>query len=138
MNILNGLLEGWLSGSIPPPPIVQLLNIKLVSCSEGAARAEMHVGKEHHNPMGIVHGGIFCDLADVAMGTALASILVENESFSTTDMGAHFFIPVQEGLLIAEARVVRRGKTTAYVECDVKDRESRLVARLNSTCLIRR
>ena len=131
------MLEGWLDGSISPPPIVRLLHIQLISCGQGASRAEMQVGNDHHNPMGIVHGGIFCDLADVAMGTAVASVLAENETFTTTDMGAHYFLPIREGALSAEARVVRRGKTTAYVECDLMDGEKRLVAKLNSTCLIR-
>jgi uncharacterized protein (TIGR00369 family) len=137
METMPNLLKGWLDGSISPPPIVRLLHIELISCEEGISRAEMRVGKDHHNPMDIVHGGIFCDLADVAMGTALASILAENETFTTTDIGAHYFVPIQEGLLVAEARVIRRGKATAYVECDLMDGEKRLVARLNSTCLIR-
>ena len=137
MSSLPDMLRAWLDGSIDPPPIVQLLNIRLVSCEQGTSRAEMQVGREHHNPMGIVHGGIFCDLADVAMGTAVASLLAEDETFTTTDMGAHYFLPIREGLLSAEARVVRKGKTTAFVECDILDGEKWLAARLHSTCLIR-
>jgi acyl-coenzyme A thioesterase PaaI-like protein len=35
------------------------------------------------NPMGTLHGGIPCDLADAAMGFTYASTLAEGESFTT-------------------------------------------------------
>lgn len=49
----------------------------------GAAIFEMTVGPQHHNPMGTLHGGILCDLADAAMGVACNSTQKEGESFTT-------------------------------------------------------
>ena len=136
MPTMRSKLEGWLDGSLPAPPIVQFLQIALRSCADGVSVMEMHVGLEHHNPIGTVHGGILCDLSDAAMGTALASLLKPDETFTTVELGAHFFAPVQEGVLTAQARVVRRGRTTAYVECVVTDEAQRAVGRFDSTCLI--
>ena len=34
---------------------------------------EMDAGPRHHNPTGVVQGGILCSIADVAMATAFAS-----------------------------------------------------------------
>lgn len=48
-----------------------------------------------------------------------------------------YFQAVGEGRLEAHARVVRRGRTTAHLECDLEDGEGRLVARASSVCAIR-
>lgn len=51
--------------------------------------------------MGIVHGGIFADLADAAMGIAFVSTLEEGEAFSTIELKMNYFRPVKEGRLVA-------------------------------------
>ena len=129
-------LQGWLSGTLGPPPIARFLDMRLLHCAEGSSLMEFDAGPAHHNPMGVVHGGILCDLADAAMGTAVASTLHEQETFTTLDLTAHFLAPVLEGRLVAEAKVVRRGRTTAYVECEVKGDAGKLIAKACSTCLI--
>jgi uncharacterized protein (TIGR00369 family) len=95
----------------------------------------MEVDERHHNPMGTLHGGIYCDLADAAMGFAYAATLVDGESFTTVELKINFFRPVRKGKLTAEARVVRAGNNLGYMECDVKDGEGKLVARAGSTCI---
>ena len=44
----------------------------MVTFADGESRFEMDAGPRHHNPMGTVHGGILCTLADSAMGMAFA------------------------------------------------------------------
>lgn len=82
--------------------------------------------------MGTVHGGVLCDLADVAMGAARATVTAEGESFSTLQLQMSYFPPVVDGRLGAHARVVRRG--TAHLECDLEDGKGRVVARATSVC----
>jgi uncharacterized protein (TIGR00369 family) len=88
--------------------------------------------------MGTLHGGVLCDLADAAMGMAFASTLASDESFTTTALSINFFRPVWQALLRAEARVVNRGKTLGYLECDVLDEANRLIAKATSTCVVLR
>jgi len=76
-----------------PPPIAQLLGFALKAIELGRAIFEMHVDERYHNPMGTLHGGIFCDLADAAMGYAYASTLGEGESFTTVELKINFFRP---------------------------------------------
>jgi uncharacterized protein (TIGR00369 family) len=85
--------------------------------------------------MGTVHGGVLCDLADAAMGTAYASTLVDGETFTTLELKINFLRPVWRATLRAEGRVVQGGRTVGMVECDVFDERERLVARASSTCL---
>ena len=137
MSRLSQFVEKWLAGDLELAPITQFLGVRPVSLGEGEARIELTAGKHLHNAMGTVHGGIFCDLADVAMGVALATVTADGESFSTLQLHMSYFLPVVEGRLAAHARVVRRGRTTAHLECELVDGEGRLVARASSVCAIR-
>jgi uncharacterized protein (TIGR00369 family) len=122
-------------GEVPPPPVGRLLGFVLKSIEPGRAVFEMEADERHHNPMGTLHGGVYCDLADAAMGYAYAATLAEGETFTTVELKINFFRPVRKGRLTAEARVVRAGTSLGYVECDVKDGEGRLLARAASTCM---
>jgi uncharacterized protein (TIGR00369 family) len=118
-----------------PPPIAELLGMTVTASGEGRAVIEMDASERHANPMGTLHGGVLCDLADLAMGAALGSTLAEDESFTTLELKINFLKPVWEARLRAEGRVVRRGRTVSMVECDVTDETGALVARASSTCL---
>jgi len=45
-------------------PVATFLGITFISQSDGNAVAEFRAGAQHANPMGTLHGGILCDLAD--------------------------------------------------------------------------
>jgi uncharacterized protein (TIGR00369 family) len=124
-----------LAGETPLAPVLRLVGITPRLVEPGRAVFELEAGERHHNPLGTVHGGVYCDLADVAMGMAFAASLAEGETFTTVELKINFLRAVRTGLLVAEARVVKAGRTIAYVECDVKDEQGQLVARAASTCL---
>ena len=137
MSKLRELVEKWLAGEIDLAPIATLLQVRPISLGEGEARVELNATDRLHNAMGTLHGGVFCDLADVAMGTALATIAADGESFSTLQMQMNYFAPIVNGTVSAHARVVRRGRGTAHLECDLEDADQRLVARATSVYAIR-
>lgn len=118
------------------PPSAELVGFRMVSISNGESRFEMDAGRRHHNPMGTVHGGILCTLADSAMGMAFASTLGEGETFTTLEIKVNYLRPVFEEKLIASAKVVHRGRTVGLVECDVTTVDGKLVARAVSTCSV--
>ena len=128
-------IQAMLRGDAPPPPVAGLVGFELVAVAPGSAVFEMEAGPQHANPMGTLHGGILCDLADAAMGVAYASTLGEGESFTTLELKINFLKPVWKARLRAEARLVKRGRAVAMVECDVVDEGGSLVARASSTCL---
>jgi uncharacterized protein (TIGR00369 family) len=124
-----------LRGEEPPPPIGRLLGFVLKSIEPGHAVFEMEVDERHHNPMGTLHGGVYCDLADAAMGYSYAATLAEGEAFTTVELKINFLRAVRQGKLTAEARVIKAGSALGYVECDVTDHAGKLVARASSTCM---
>jgi uncharacterized protein (TIGR00369 family) len=124
-----------LRGELEPPPVARLLGIEIIDAAPGRAVFEMEVGRQHHNPMGTLHGGIVCDIADFAMGVAYGSQLNPGESFTTVELKTNFLRPVRSGCIRAVARVVSAGVNVGLVECDVTDERGRLVARASSTCM---
>jgi uncharacterized protein (TIGR00369 family) len=118
-----------------PAPIGELLNLTLAQDEPGQATVEFDAGARYANPMGTLHGGVLCDVADAAMGAAYRSTLAEGETFTTLELKINFLRPVWNAKLFARARVVSRGQTVSLVECDVVDQRSRLVARASSTCM---
>jgi uncharacterized protein (TIGR00369 family) len=135
MATILELAEKILRGEAAPPPISRLLGFVLKSIEPGRAVFEMEADERHHNPLGTLHGGIYCDLADAAMGYAYGATLAEGETFTTVELKINFLRAVRKATLTAEARVVKAGRTLGYVECDVKDQTGKLVARAASTCM---
>jgi uncharacterized protein (TIGR00369 family) len=122
-------------GEAPAPPVASLIGFTLVSAEAGRAVIELEATERHHNPMGTLHGGILCDIADAAMGTAYATTLDERETFTTLELKINFLRPVWAGTLTATGHVVHGGRSVGLVECDVRDDKDRLIARASSTCM---
>lgn len=122
-------------GDAPPPPIARLIGFDLVSVNPGEAVIEFQATKAHANPMGTLHGGVLCDIADAAMGIAYSSNLEEGESFTTLELKINFLKPIWQARLLAVGRVVKQGRTVGLVECDIADEKGNLVARATSTCM---
>ena len=118
-----------------PPPVAKLLGIEVVEAGGGRCTMKLDAGEQHSNPMGTIHGGIICDVADAAMGYAYFSELEPGESFTTLELKINFLRPFWTGTLLAHGRVVQRGRTVGMNECDVVDENGRLVARASSTCM---
>jgi len=122
-------------GTHPPPPIAALIGFTLSAVAPGEAVIELAAGPQHANPMGTLHGGVLCDIADAAMGIAYASTLTDGETFATLELKINFLKPVWTGKLRAVGRIVKRGKTLGLLECDITDEQQSLVARGSSTCM---
>jgi uncharacterized protein (TIGR00369 family) len=123
-----------------PPPVALLIGFEPVAVERGAAVFRLEARRDKHaNPMGTLHGGILCDVADAAMGMACVTLLDEGESFTTLELKINFLRPVLDAALEARARVVHSGKSMVYLECDlVALAEKKLVAKASSTCTILR
>jgi len=128
-------IERVLRKEAPPPPIARLIGFNLTSVKPGEAVIEFQSTEAHANPMGTLHGGVLCDIADAAMGLAYAANLGEDESFTTLELKINFLKPIWKARLLAVARVIKQGRTIGLVECDVTDDKGSLVARATSTCM---
>jgi uncharacterized protein (TIGR00369 family) len=119
-------------------PIADLIGFRVDSTHAGEAVGILEAGPQHANPMGTLHGGVLCDVADAAMGMAFASTLERGESFTTMSLTINFFRPVWQATVRAEARVINRSANVGYVECDITDQNGKRIAKAASTCMVLR
>jgi uncharacterized protein (TIGR00369 family) len=121
------------------PPIGVLLksNILEVRSAEGFVRMSYDVGPEFCNPRGTVQGGIIATMLDDAC--ALAAIVKSGQPIfvPTLEFKTSFFAPATAGLLYAEARCLKLGKSVAFMEGDLLDDRRTLLARINVTAVPR-
>jgi uncharacterized protein (TIGR00369 family) len=130
------LIQRMMRGEIPPPPIARLVGFTIIAAEPGRVTCRMETNVERHaNPMGTVHGGILCDIADAAMGMAHASLLKEGESFTTLELKINYLRPVWNATLTAIGVVIKPGSTVSLVECTIHDEQDRMVAKASSTCM---
>jgi uncharacterized protein (TIGR00369 family) len=127
--------RAMIAGELPGPPVADLIGMRMTDVEPGRVVFELEAGPRHASPLGTVHGGIICDLADAALGCAHASLLEEGETFTTLELKINFLKPVWEGRLIAEGRSLKLGKTIGLTECNVTDEHGSLVAHATSTLL---
>ena len=89
----------------------------------------------HANPMGTIHGGVLCDIADAAIGTAHATSLNYDESFTSIDLQINFFRPVWNGRIRAIAKPVNVGRQISRYVCDILRDDDKQVAQVSSTVM---
>lgn len=131
-------MRALVRGESEPPPVAKLVGLEFAAVELGQSVFELEAGPQHANPMGTLHGGILCDLADIACGTAMASSLEDDESFTSLDLSVKFLKPIWKSRLRATASLVKRTRTLGLIECEITDAGGSLVARGYSTCMVLR
>lgn len=137
---LSGLerMQRMLAGTLPPPPIAELMAIRLVEASEGHAVFEATPSEFHYNPIGVVHGGFAATILDSAMGCAVHTTLPARVGYTTLELKVNFVraITTATGPVRAIGRVIHAGRTTALAEGRLERADGTLHAHATTTCLI--
>jgi uncharacterized protein (TIGR00369 family) len=134
--VANGDAGSEESRFIYPPAIAKTLGFKLIEVGPGTATIELLTDPETHaNPMGTIHGGVLCDMADAAIGTAHATSLEEGESFTSIDLQINFFRPVWKDRIRAIAKPVNLGRQVSRYVCDIVRDDQKMVAQVTSTIM---
>ena len=128
-------------GTLPPPPIARLLDFELVEVQDGRALFAMQPAEWMYNPIGSVHGGIAATILDSCMGCAVHTTLEAGVGYTTTDLQVRYIRAMSDttGRVLAEGRVVHRGKRTATAEGRLfAESDERLLAHGSTGCVILR
>ncbi len=134
-NVREGLYAAWRAGR-PPSPATRTLGIRILKLSKGKAELEMMVDRKMHNLSGTMHGGVMGDIADAAMGIALATTLKPDEDFTTIEFKVSFLRPHVKGRLRAVGVLAKRGRRVTFTEATLINGEGETVARATGTCLM--
>jgi uncharacterized protein (TIGR00369 family) len=97
----------------------------------------LDVEPRHHNPAGIVHGGVLCTLLDTAMAKAFFETLPkEKQSGAALELKINFLRPTVTGKLTAFGKLVNPTRRTAFVEGHILNEAGKLVAKATATLIL--
>ncbi|OBI72942.1 PaaI family thioesterase [Mycobacterium asiaticum] len=131
-------LQAMVDGEIPPPPVMNTIGARLESVSPGTAVFTMTPAEFHYNPIGSVHGGMYCTLLDSAAACAVHSKLPAGVGYTSLDLAVRFIgaISVETGPVRCTGTVTHLGRRTALAEAVLTSSTGKLLASATSNCLI--
>jgi len=137
---LSGLeyLLGIAEGRIPGPPVAALLGMSVRSVERGLVAFGLDVGEHLYNPIGSVHGGVFCTLLDSAMGCAVHSSLGRGQAYTTLELKVNLVraLTVNTPDVTATGQVMSAGRRVATATGQITGPDGTLYAHATTTCLV--
>ena len=137
---MSGLefMRALLDGTVPPPPIITLMNMQLTEVDVGKVTFTCEPDESHYNPIGTVHGGFVCTVLDSVAGCAVQTTLPKGQGYTSLEIKVNYVRPLtlESGVLTAVGTVVKPGSRAAFAEGVVMDAEGRVIATASSTLLV--
>lgn len=110
-------------------PFLKRIGIEEAIIEDGTAKFRVPYDENITNHT-VVHGGVMATLVDASVAGAIhsdAEALLDEMEPLTIDMDVNYHAPVTEGTIVAQANLVKRGRTIAVGEAEVHN-EDELVA----------
>ncbi|HWI39677.1 MAG TPA: PaaI family thioesterase [Burkholderiales bacterium] len=114
-------------------PFLTHLKILTETLGKGTATLSLPVEKHLTNSLGTVHGGVIMSLLDVALCTAARTLHPESVGVITINLTTSFIGAGSGSKLLADARVMKDGKSMSFVEAEAKNADGSLVAKAVAT-----
>lgn len=121
---------------INPCPYFELQTMSLLEIEYGYSKMEIDLKRDHLQPFGIVHGGVFASIIDAAGFWAVFSEADANVGMTTVDLKINYLAPAVDGKLIATGNCIRMGKTLGLGESRVENESGKLLAHGTTTLMV--
>jgi 1,4-dihydroxy-2-naphthoyl-CoA hydrolase len=114
------------------------LGMELLEVTPDRVRGRLEVTDKVKQPYGLLHGGVFCAMAESLASVATAGA-VYDDGMIAVGLSNHtsFMRPATSGYVHGEGRPRHRGRTTWVWELDFTDDDSRLCAIARVTMAVR-
>jgi acyl-CoA thioesterase len=117
-------------------PWAKFFNVRVEDMGPGHARLVLPFRAEYTHGLRVVQGGVVTSVADAAIAHAIMPMLETGQSCTTIELKINFLAPVTKEDMVAEARVIKKGRQIVLAEADVKSPEGRHFARALATYMI--
>ena len=120
--------------------VMQLIGASLRLVEPGAVDIVLPYRNDLTQQNGYIHAGILTTVADSACGYAAYTLMPAGSEVLSVEFKMNLLRPAAGDLFVAEARVLKAGKTLTVTGCDVYGRvadDSKLIATMLAT-MIRR
>jgi uncharacterized protein (TIGR00369 family) len=137
---LSGLdyLRAIAEGRIAAAPIAVLLGMSILAVEPGHVVFGLDVGEHLYNPIGSVHGGVFCTLLDSAMGCAVHASLDRGQAYTTLELKVNLVkaLTTKTPSVVATGQVVSAGRRVITASGQITGPDGTLYAHATTTCLV--
>lgn len=113
------------------PTYVAHTGIELTEASVDRCEGRVEIIPIHHQPYGVVHGGVYCTLIETLASTGAALWAMEQGMAGAVGLSnkTDFIKAMTEGVLLGRATPIHRGRTQQLWQVDVtRESDGRLVA----------
>ena len=117
---------------------VEHLGIVIDELGEGVARLSLALAPQLTNSLGTAHGGVIMTLLDVALCTAARTLHPDSAGVITIDMSTSFIGGGTGPRLVADARVLKNGRSIIFAEGEARNEDGSLVAKAIGTVRARK
>lgn len=121
---------------INPCPYFELQTMSLLEIEYGYSKMEIDLKRDHLQPFGIVHGGVFASIIDAAGFWAVFSEADPNVGMTTVELKINYLAPAVDGKLVATGNCIRMGKTLGLGEARVENESGKLLAHGTTTLMV--
>jgi uncharacterized protein (TIGR00369 family) len=131
-------IRGIRDGDLPAPPIARLFGLEIRDVEPGMVVFVCEPDESAYNPIGVVHGGLVCTLADTVTACAVHTTLDIGVAYTSVDLNVSYLRPVtsDSGLLVATGQVTKPGRRVAFARAEIVDGAGKIVATATSSCLV--
>ncbi len=119
----------------PPTALLFGMTVLDVDQAQGRVKMSFNPSAQLCNPRGTIQGGMVAAMLDDAAAFAGIVALGEPGFIASLELKATFFAAAYPGTLYAEGHCIKMGRTTCFVEADLKDADGKLLARLTSSAV---
>ena len=128
--------KGMAEGTVPHPPIADLIGFKVVEADKGKIVIELVCNEKMLNSVRAVQGGVTATIADASMGMAAMTLMDDTHYAITVELKINFLRQPGMGRLIATGRIVHPGRKVMMGEAEVVSEKGKLVAKATSTLMV--
>ena len=117
-------------------PFFNHLSMPVKEMGIGYSIVELKVGKEHMNPFGGIHGGVYASVIDTAAYWAAYCELEKKVGLISIDLKIDYLSPISDGLIITKGRSIKIGKTMCLAEATATNKEGKWLAHGTSKMMV--
>lgn len=139
LDTMTGLeiVQAFASGQLAMPTILQSMPIKILDVEHGRVVFEVMPNQQHCDFLGKIHNGYAATILDAVTACATRTILEVGQSYDTLDLNLKICQAlVSQKKLIAEAKIVNRGRRLIIAEGSLKDEQGTLYAYVTTNQMI--
>jgi uncharacterized protein (TIGR00369 family) len=123
-------------GTVPHPPIADLIGFKVVEAAKGKIVIELVCNEKMVNSLGAIQGGITATIADASMGMAAMTLMDDAHYAITVELKINFLRQPGMEKLVSTGRIVHPGRKVMMGEAEVVSEKGKLVAKATSTLMV--